>query len=114
MADATPVTVGDIAQLSIGQVMATMSSAHQTQALGAAQTATDSRNVQSQCFGKLGKAIVEHDLEEALGLNKTNNGMVDFAAQFAMGQSLANAGAVGTSQGAKVAYATVPSNEKVA
>lgn len=106
------VSVGDVAQLAIGQVMATMSSAYTTQALGAAQTATNSRDTMSQCFGKLGKAIVEHDLGEALGLNKMNNGMVDFAAQFGMGTALANASAVGTAQGAKVAYATVPSNEK--
>ena len=106
------VSVGDVAQLAIGQIMSSMSSAFTTQALGSAQTATNARDTMSHCFGVLSKNIVELDLSEALGLNKGNNGMVDFAAQFAMGQSLANAGAVGSAQGAKVAYATVPSNEK--
>ena len=104
------VSMSDVAQLAIGQTMATMSAAFTTQALGSAQTASNSRDVMAHSFGKLGKAIVEHDLGEALGLNKMNNGMVDFASQFAMGQSLANAGAVGSAQGAKVAYATVPEN----
>ena len=113
MADDT-VQVNDISQLAIGTVMSTMSIAHQTATFAAVQTAADSRNSQSLCFGKLSKDIAEHDIGEALGLNKANNGMVDFAAQFAMGQSLANAGAVGSAQGAKVAYATVPSNEKAA